>query len=312
MRASIVIPTMDRERQLLGCLKAIRALKPPEGGFEVLVVDDGGARPLDRLVAEAAGGLELRLYRQRNLGPGGARNAGAARAHGELLAFVDDDVLVSPGWLRAMVQAHRDSPAAALGGRAEPMAGASRAAKVSELILELATERRERPHDPRFLPSSNVVLPARDFGLLGGFDERFICAEDRELCRRWRASGRPLQYVDGAVCSHAKNLSAGQFARQHFQYGAGAHDFWRTDPAPGGLRAGIEWDFYRRVASELGRALRRGRLARAALIVLWQLANAAGYTYAAIRSPWRRAERPAVDETASGKAASRDATGRRA
>jgi GT2 family glycosyltransferase len=269
------------------------------------------ARPLDGVVAEAAGALELRLLRQSNLGPGAARNAGAALARGELLAFVDDDVLVSPGWLHAMEQAHRGSPAAVLGGRVEPTAGAGRATEVSELILELASERRERPGEPRFLPSNNLVLPARDFRLLGGFDERFICAEDRELCRRWRASGRPLLYVEGAACSHAKNLSTGQFARQHFRYGRGAYDFWRTSSGPGGLRAGIELDFYRRVTSAVGRELRRGMLARAALIVLWQLANAAGYAYAAIRAPWKRADLPAADETASGKSAGREATGPR-
>ena len=283
MRASIVIPTVNREQQLYTCLGAIRVLEPPERGFEVIVVDDGGGSPLNGLRSDAAPGLELRVHRQSNLGPAAARNAGAALAKGELLAFVDDDVLVSPGWLRAMDEANREAPTAALGGQVEPPHGAGRPAEVSELIVELASERRERPRSPRFLPTSNLVVGASDFRAVGGFDERFRFAEDRELSRRWRASGRPLLYVERAACSHAKILSTRRFARQHFRYGEGAYDFWRTSGG-GGIREAIEPGFYRRVVSEVARSLRRGHLARAGLIVLWQLANTAGYLWAAIRS----------------------------
>ena len=308
---SIVIPTRNRKEQLSGCLRALSRLKPPARGFEVIVVDDGSDHPLDGSVAKVADGLEVRIHRQANLGPGAARNAGAADARGELLAFLDDDVQVAPDWLSAMEEAHCNMLTAALGGRVDPRVGTGRAAEVSELIVDLASERREQPANPRFLPSSNLVVPARDFRLLGGFDERFLFAEDRELCRRWRASGRPLMYVDRARCHHAKTLSTRRFARQHFGYGSGAFDFWRTRPDPGGLREAIEPDFYRRVVAEVGRALRRGSLARAGLLVLWQLANAAGYASAAVRSAWRRADARPPGETPGATSAGPESTGTR-
>ena len=280
-RFSIIIPTRDREESLISTIKAIAKLEAPPGGFEIVVVDDGGRRPLADLTAHA-GGLELRVHRDANRGPAGARNAGAGLARGEVLAFVDDDVRVAPGWLAAMDRAARLAPSAALGGRIDP-GGGSRTTEVSEQIVELATERREHPGAPHFLPSSNLVVSAHDFDQIGGFDPRFRISEDRELCRRWRASGRPLRYVADAVCEHVKDLTVGEFARQHFRYGEGAFAYQRGRPNRGSLAAVIDSSFYRRVLRAFGSALARGELARAGLIALWQLANTAGYVAAAAR-----------------------------
>jgi GT2 family glycosyltransferase len=282
-RFSIVIPTRDREDSLASTLAAISKLEAPPGGYEVVVVDDGGRRSLDGRVTGQAEGVELRIHRQANLGPAAARNAGARLARGEVLGFLDDDVRVSPEWLGAMDRAARRTPSAALGGRIDP-GGASRTTEVSEQIVELATERRERPEAPHFLPSSNLVVPAHDFGEIGGFDPAFRISEDRELCRRWQASGRRLVYVADAVCEHVKDLTVGEFARQHFRYGGGAFAYQRGRPDGGSLAVVIDFSFYRRVLSAFASALARGQLARAGLIALWQLANTAGFGAAAARA----------------------------
>jgi GT2 family glycosyltransferase len=283
-RFSIVVPTCDRESALDGCLDALGSLEAPTRSFEVIVVDDGGSGPLDELIAPYSRSLDLTLHRQPNRGPGAARNAGAQLARGELLAFIDDDVRVSAGWLGAMDQAARAAPSAAFGGRIAPPDGAGRSAAVSELIVDLATERRERPAAPSFLPSSNLVVPAADFHLVGGFDRALRVSEDRELCRRWLASGRSLAYVAGAACTHAKRLTVAGFAKQHFRYGQGAFAFQRGRPDPGSLIEVIEPRFYRRVLRVCGSALGRGDLAQIGLIALWQLANAAGFASAALGS----------------------------
>ena len=97
MRTSIVIPTVDREPQLSACLRAIHLLEPPEGGFEVVVVDDGSRRPLDPVVAAAGDGMAAAAAQAEQPGPGGGAQRGRGAGARELLAFVDDDVLVSPG-----------------------------------------------------------------------------------------------------------------------------------------------------------------------------------------------------------------------
>ena len=47
--------------------------------------------------------------------------------------------------------------------------------------------------EPRFFASSNLAVPAEDFEAIGGFDEGFRYAEDREFCERWLRSGQALR-----------------------------------------------------------------------------------------------------------------------
>lgn len=61
---SIVIPTYNRPEQLVVCLQACARLDYHRDRFEVIVVDDGGATPLDEIVARFHGVLTLKLLRQ--------------------------------------------------------------------------------------------------------------------------------------------------------------------------------------------------------------------------------------------------------
>ena len=92
---SAIVPTLGRSPLLVPCLEALRR----EGGADLeIVVVDQGSEP-----ASLPPGLADRLVRPgNNLGFAGGTNAGIAAAAGELLALVNDDVLVEPGWLAAL------------------------------------------------------------------------------------------------------------------------------------------------------------------------------------------------------------------
>jgi hypothetical protein len=76
----------------------------------VLVVDDAGFSAQIRAITERFGAHYE--PHPRPLGLNVARNTGVARSHGELVAFVDDDVEVCPGWLEALLRATREYPQA--------------------------------------------------------------------------------------------------------------------------------------------------------------------------------------------------------
>src|SRR5271170_1898807 len=100
--ASIIIPTRER----LGYLEvALASIGPQAGdaGAEVLVVDDAGASPAARALAERFGAR----YEPHPgpLGLNAARNTGVERSSGELVVFVDDDIRAAAGWLRALIDA---------------------------------------------------------------------------------------------------------------------------------------------------------------------------------------------------------------
>jgi glycosyltransferase involved in cell wall biosynthesis len=96
-RISVIIPVLDGARVLERCLAALAASALRD--FEVIVVDDGSADGSAAL-AEAAGARVIRQARSR--GAAAARNLGAGGARGEVLYFLDADVLVQPGTLSAI------------------------------------------------------------------------------------------------------------------------------------------------------------------------------------------------------------------
>ena len=98
---SIIIPTRNRSAILAQCLAALpagaRGLEPPE----VIVVDDCSSDEttiVDQFCS-ATGWQVHRLRQDRPLGANAARNAALQVARGEVIVFIDDDVLVSEGWL---------------------------------------------------------------------------------------------------------------------------------------------------------------------------------------------------------------------
>ena len=102
-KASVIVPARDAQRTILRTLSAV-AGQQLAGGHEIIVVDNGSCDDTARVVEQA--GLAARLIRRRRgEGPGAARNAGAAAARGEVLAFIDADCWPAAGWLAAGVAA---------------------------------------------------------------------------------------------------------------------------------------------------------------------------------------------------------------
>ena len=225
---SVIVPTYNRPQQLARCLNALTRLDPPAGGFEVIVVNDGGADFDDSLrrAIETDAATPVRLISQRNAGPGVARNAGAAVAHGTWLAFTDDDCEPQPNWLRAFEHALSAQPAALAGGTIRNSIRNNVFSETSQVLVGFISEWFDGTRRERMFTSNNIALARSEFIECGGFDPNFgiPAAEDREFCDRWFAQGRPSVSVADALVNHAHHLSLASFLKQHFSYGrAGIH-----------------------------------------------------------------------------------------
>jgi hypothetical protein len=119
---------------------------------------------------------------------------------------------------------------------------------------------------------------------LRGFDSSYRTAEDRDFCSRWAESGRRLAFEPAAVVEHHNALGLLGFVCLHFAYGRGAYRFHR-DRRERGAPVRIEGSYYSRLARE---PFRRERSARAApllaLLVLWHVANTAGFVWEGLRT----------------------------
>jgi GT2 family glycosyltransferase len=291
---SVVVPTLGRAGPLGSCLGALARLDDPPGGFEVVVVNDGGGREIERLVSDWDGEAAASVVSTASAGPAAARNAGAERASGRLIAFTDDDCEPDPAWLRELAAGLEGAPpGSAVGGTVLNGAG-RRCSVASQAVLDATHAHFNRDPEARlFFSTNNVAFPADDLRAVGGFDETLPFAEDRELCHRWVDSGRRLVSAPGAIVWHMRELGPVEFWRQHYGYGRGAWAYHRARSGGDPRRPPIEPGFY----AELLRQVRRprehsGRLTTAALAVVSQLANAAGFAEATIASRRRRRARP--------------------
>ncbi|HWC58680.1 MAG TPA: glycosyltransferase family A protein, partial [Verrucomicrobiae bacterium] len=94
---SVVIPTFNRATLLHEALDSIFAQTFTD--YEVIVVDDGSSDETLQMLANY--GNRIRVFQQKNQGPGAARNLGAQHATGEYLAFLDSDDQWFPWTLEA-------------------------------------------------------------------------------------------------------------------------------------------------------------------------------------------------------------------
>ena len=278
---SIVVPTFNRPARLAECLRALAGLDYPRSRFEVIVVDDGGARPAGPVAAPFGRRLELTIIRQARSGPAAARNAGVTRAGGRYLAFTDDDCRPDRRWLAAFGARLVHRPEAVLGGRTLNALPDNSFSSASQLLCDYLYGYYNRdPDRARFFTSNNLALAAERFDEIGGFDAAFVlpAAEDRDFCDRLASAGVSLVYTPEAMVHHGHELSLGTFLRQHFTYGRGACRF-REIRERRGRRVRLEPpSFYLDLVREPFADERGGRaLSLAALLVVAQAANAAGF-----------------------------------
>jgi len=297
---SVIIPAYQRADHLERCLEALVTVCAGRDDCEVIVVDDGSAVPLEDAVLAFSGRLPVRYLQQANAGPGAARNTGAAQARGEYLVFTDDDCLPTPGWLTALYGELAAEPHRLVGGPLRNALTDNPYSAASAAIVELAYAYYNRDwRHARFLATNNLAVPADTFRILGGFDQRFRTAEDRDLCDRWRAAGYPLVYAPDAVVLHAHTLTLRRFWRQHVGYGRGAYRFYRAHAQRTAGESTLDASFYFEVLQTLPRLLAGQPFGRAvgllALLVVWQAANTTGFVSEALqvalaaRVPQRRA-----------------------
>ncbi|MEB3195574.1 MAG: glycosyltransferase [Candidatus Sericytochromatia bacterium] len=182
---SVVIATYNRAPILEKCLRALLAQTLSPEQVEIVVIDDGSQDDTrDRMAALQAQAPQLRYHWQPNAGRSHARNVGIAMARGELVVFIDSDVVVVPDFLAVHRQLHeRYAP------RRIFVQGLS--VNTDDFHEPLATPVRWHDVSAAFFATNNVSIPRRLLEEVGGFDEGFVAYgyEDLELGVRLKRAG---------------------------------------------------------------------------------------------------------------------------
>lgn len=204
---SFVIPVRNDARHLRGCLASVVADVPSGLAYEIVVADNGSTDD-SASVARAAGARVLSLP---GLTVAELRNRAARDARGTVLAFVDADHEIAPGWTRCTIEtleavsepvlAVADRPhtqdvkpvpsrpgIAAAGAPYHPPEGATWVQRMYDAFRDHGNQ----VTDVEWLGSGNMAVVRDAFLAVGGFDTTLVTCEDVDLCQRLRAGGDRL------------------------------------------------------------------------------------------------------------------------
>lgn len=240
MRASIVIPTFNRLKELQTVISAVRSqVRPPETELEIVVVDDGSSDGTSDWLEAQTGRSDFEAIRQENSGPAAARNRGVEAASGDFIFFLGDDTEPQPGWLGAHLEEHR------LFGEPGPLAVlgyTSFSPDIESPFLRFINEYGAQfgyllIEDPRAVPfnffyTSNISLPRSELVRLGGFREDFPAAawEDIEFAYRAVGDGLKIHYQPQARTLHRHCIRPRTFCRRQRTSGRSAAIFAKLHP----------------------------------------------------------------------------------
>lgn len=218
VRVSVCICTRERPAPLERSLRAVARLHPPP--CEVLVVDNAPTTTATRDIVTRF--PEMKYVVEPRPGLSVARNTAVRCAEGEVVAFTDDDVEVSPSWVGRLRDAFSDPDVMAVTGLVLPASLRTDGELVFEKHLGgFGHDYRSQTFDWPFFrgmrdkgvpvwrigAGANMAFRRRAFDLVGVFDERLGagaagCSEDSELWYRLLDAGWRCRYEPAAVVVH--------------------------------------------------------------------------------------------------------------
>ncbi len=218
---SIIIPVFNKLEFTHRCLKSI-LLNTRYLNYEIVFVDNGSTDETRPYLQKLKHAHIKTVFNSQNLGYVGGCNAGAARAQGDYLLFLNNDTEVQPNWLTNMValaQTHAD--AGVVGAKLVYPDG--KLQEAGGIIFSDGNGwnygRGFNPNDPRFnfvrkvdYVSGAALMIRRDlWEKIGGFDERYAPAyyEDTDLCFSARLEGFQVYYQPASVVIHHEGQTAG-------------------------------------------------------------------------------------------------------
>lgn len=235
MKVSIIIPVKELNAYIMESSEYLRRLDYTD--FEIIIFPDrdSGVKILN-----------TRIIATGPMGPAEKRDLAIRHAHGDILAFLDDDAYPRHDWLKNAVRHFEDNSVGAVGGPAvtphsdNKLQKASGAVFSSRLTSSSYVYRYlpEGPRDVDDFPTVNLFVRRNVFEALGGFDTTYWPGEDTKLCMDiTKKLGLRIVYDPEALVYHHRRPlflpHLRQVSRYAFQRGYFVKAFPATSRKPG-------------------------------------------------------------------------------
>lgn len=234
-RVSIVVPVLDNLECTRLCVESLDACA--SAPFELILVDNGSAAETARWIEELAARRTdvVRIRNERNQGFAFACNQGLAAAGGDRIVLLNNDVVVTPGWLeRLESRLDADARCGLVGPMTNRASGpqVKRDATYSDLgamrayAARLASEQAGKGTQLSRLVGLCLLVRREVIDRIGGFDPCFFPGnfEDDDFCLRAQRAGFTLWMAEDAFVHHHGSAT---FRAASLDYARAMRDNWR-------------------------------------------------------------------------------------
>jgi len=218
VKISVIINTFNRPKKAFNTVKSILKSDFEYNDFEIIVVEQEGKEKLLEKVANLQED-KISYFNLTRRGASRAKNFGIKRAKGKIIAFTDDDCLVSKNWLREIYRNFRNNKKIlALFGRTLPYQPKKHKGLICPCTFERKNERfiaAPAKHWQVIGFGNNMAFRKDSFRIINGFKEWLgpaslgLAAEDAEICLRILSEGHKILYDPRAVVFHNRWLKKG-------------------------------------------------------------------------------------------------------
>lgn len=230
IEASVIIPVFNNLNYTRQCITSLFTVKEPVS-FEVIVVDNGSSDGTAEYLRQLPPPVRVVSLRE-NLGFAKGCNAGTQAARGRYLCFLNNDTMVTPGWLSEMVTCmKRDESIGAVGNLqifpgTEKVQQAGIVCGPDKMVRSLYNNELladhpavNKPREFQFVAGSCLLIEKDFFAQLGGFDESYLnSCEDVDLCMRVRQAGKKVFYCPQSRIYHYESKTVSGHAKDGDNY----------------------------------------------------------------------------------------------
>lgn len=226
MTFSVIVPTYNRIDLLKNTLASL--YKQDFSDFEIIVVNDGSTDSTHEYLSSAAEEGKVVYLHHENQGLAATRSAGLKFAHGEFIAFTDDDCVLPPDWLSQYKAKFESENAVCVGGNCITGNPENPCAEANDIMQSYFKEKGNNLGIP-FFTGNNVAYTRSVLQDVGGPDKRFrMGAEDRDLLERVRSTGGKIVYAPNITVMHFNDSDFGRFLRHQFEFGEGSYLYYNV------------------------------------------------------------------------------------
>jgi len=219
VEVSIIIPVFDQLQFTHACLAALQTAQE-RSRFEVIIVDDCSTDKTPEIIPKIDSVVYLR--NETNSGFIVCCNRGTEKARGKYLVFLNNDTIVSDGWLSALVDTFTEEPQAGIVG-SKLIYPDGRLQEAGAIIWQDASGwncgKFDDPQKPEYnylrevdyCSAAALMIPKALFQRVGGFDLRYAPAyyEDADLAFKVRRAGYKVLYQPLSEVIHYEGSTGG-------------------------------------------------------------------------------------------------------